>query len=85
MTKYEPEIKKPNYKRFYKESEHKKFYSSILDADKPIEVAHTLRNANPLSHASAGLIDKDSTSSDLDDSIEDMGKLIDQFRRNNGL
>jgi len=42
-----------------------------------IENAHKLRNANPLSYASAGLIDKDSTSSDLDDSIEDMGKLID--------
>lgn len=80
VTKYEPDAKKPNYKRFYKEPEHKKFYSSILDADKTIEVAHKLRNANPLSHASAGLIDKDSTSSDLEDSIEEMGKLIDKYR-----
>lgn len=66
--------KRPNYNRFYKEPEHKKFYSSITDADKVIENAHKLRNANPLSYAYAGLIDKDSTSSDLDDSIEDMGK-----------
>ncbi len=80
VTKYEPDAKKPNDKRFYKEPEHKKFYSSILDADKTIEVAHKLRNANPLSHASAGLIDKDSTSSDLEDSIEEMGKLIDKYR-----
>lgn len=85
VTKYEPDAKKPNYKRFYKEPEHKRFYSSIPDADNVIQTAHKLRNANPLSHASAGLIDKDSTSNDLDDSIEDMGKLIDQFRRKNGL
>ena len=85
VTKYEPDVKKPNYKRFYKEIEHIQFYSSIPDADKTIEIAHKLRNANPLSHASAGLIDKDSTSNDLDASIKDMEKLIDQFRRNNGL
>lgn len=85
VTKYEPDVKKPNYKKFYSKSEHKKFYSSIPDADKTIEVAHKLRNANPLSHASAGLIDKDSTSCDLDDSINEMGKLIDQFRKKNGL
>ena len=85
VTKYEPDVKKPNYKKFYSESEHKKFYSSIPDADKTIEVAHKLRNANPLSHISAGLIDKDSTSCDLDDSINEMGKLIDQFRKKNGL
>ena len=84
-TKYEANAKRPNYNRFYKEGEHKRFYSSIPNADSVIETAHKLRNANPLSHASAGLIDKDSTSSDLDDSIENMGKLIDQFRRNNGL
>lgn len=85
VTKYESDAKKPNYKRFYKEPEHKKFYSSIPYADKTIEVAHKLRNSNPLSHASAGLIDMDSTSSDLNDSIEEMGKLVDQFRRKNGL
>lgn len=85
VTKYESDAKKPNYKRFYREPEHKKFYSSIPYADKTIEVAHKLRNSNPLSHASAGLIDMDSTSSDLNDSIEEMGKLVDQFRRKNGL
>lgn len=84
-TKYEPDAKRPNYNRFYKEPEHKRFYSSITDADSVIKTAYKLRNANPLSHASAELIDKDSTSNDLDDSIEDMGKLIDQFRRKNGL
>ncbi|MDY5940733.1 MAG: AbiA family abortive infection protein [Eubacteriales bacterium] len=84
-TKYEANAKRPNYNRFYKEGEHKRFYSSIPNADSVIETAHKLRNANPLSHASAGLIDKDSTSSDLDDSIKNMGKLIDQIRRNNGL
>ena len=85
VTNYEPDVKRPNYNRFFKESEHKKFYSSIPDADRVIQTAHNLRNANPLSHASAGLIDKDSTSSDVEDSIADMRKLIDQFRRKNGL
>ena len=85
VTKYEPDAKKPNYNRFYTENDHKKFYSSVPNSDDVIKKAHKLRNANPLSHASAGLIDKDSTSSDLDDSIEDMGKLIDQFRKKKGL
>ena len=85
VTNYEPNAKGPNYNRFYKEVEHKNFYSSIPNAYSIIETAHKLRNANPLSHASADLIDKDSTSSDLDKSIEDMKKLIDKFRRKNGL
>ncbi len=79
-TKYEPDAKRPNYNRFYKEGEHKKFYSSIPNADNVIETAHKLRNSNPLSHASAGLIDKDSTVSGLDNSIKEMSKLIDKFR-----
>ena len=79
-TKYEPDAKRPNYNRFYKEGEHKKFYSSIPNADNVIETAHKLRNSNPLSHASAVLIDKDSTVSGLDNSIKEMSKLIDKFR-----
>lgn len=85
VTKYEPNAKRPNYNKFYKENEHKRFYSSITDADKTIEAAHNLRNANPLSHASAELIDSDSTSKDIDRSIMAMGKLIDHFRTQNGL
>ena len=85
VTNYEPGAKRPNYNRFYKEPEHKKFYSSIPDADSIIQTAHKLRNANPLSHASAGLIDKDSTANDLDNSITEMNRLIDRFRAINQL
>lgn len=85
VTKYEPETKRPNYKKFYKEAEHRNFYSSISGAEKIIETAHTLRNANPLSHASAGLIDSDSTSKDLGESIKAMQNLINDFRKNKGL
>jgi AbiA family abortive infection protein len=85
ITKYEPTAKKPNYNRFYKEAEHKSFYSSIPDSDQTIETAHKLRNANPLSHASAGLIDSDGTSHDIDQSITAMEKLIEQFRLKTGL
>ena len=80
ITKYEPDTKRPNYNRFYNNSEHKKFYSSVTDADKVIEKAHKLRNANPLSHASAELIDSDSSAKDLENSISEMTKLIDSFR-----
>ncbi len=85
VTNNEPDVKRSNYNSFFKESEHKEFYSSIPDADRVIHTAHNLRNANPRSHVSAGLIEEDSASSDLDDSIDNTGKLIDQFRRNNGL
>ena len=79
-TNYEPTAKKPNYKKFYKEIEHIHFYSSIPDSNKVIAAAHKLRNANPLSHASAGLIDSNSTTKDIDDSIDNMAQLIDKYR-----
>lgn len=78
-------IKKPNYNNFYKKPVHCKFYASIPEADKTIEISHKLRNENPLSHSSAGLIDKDSTSNDIDDAIKRMRKLIDRFLSKNSL
>ena len=78
--KYEPDAKRPNYKLFYKEAEHKKFYNGISNSDAIIKKAHDLRNQNPLSHSSAELIDHDSTSSDIDQSIRDMEMLIDIMR-----
>ena len=42
--------------------------------------AHDLRKANPMSHSSAGLIDKSTTSQDLKYSIEDSASLIDKYR-----
>ena len=78
--KYEPDAKRPNYKLFYKETEHKKFYNGISNSEAIIKKAHDLRNQNPLSHSSAELIDHDSTSSDIDQSIRDMEMLIDIMR-----
>lgn len=78
--KYEPNCKKPNYKGFYKESSFKTFYKDIDNSEKIIKQAHDLRNANPMSHSSAGLIDKSTTSQDLKCSIEDLASLIDKYR-----
>ena len=79
-TRYEPNARRPNYNKFYKEPELKKFYSSITNADMVIENAHKLRNANPLSHASAELIDGNNTTQDINNSIAEMINLIDKYR-----
>lgn len=74
--KNDSHMKKPNYKGFYKEKVFISFYSEI-DYSKPIiETAHRLRNANPLSHSSSELIDNESTTDDLKQSIKKLTKLI---------
>lgn len=70
---------KPDYKAFYKESQLKNFYSEIENSRKIIQKAHKLRNANPLSHSSAELIDRTSTTSDLKDCIKKMNYLIEGY------
>ncbi|MDU5809219.1 MAG: Abia family HEPN domain-containing protein [Finegoldia magna] len=45
-----------------------------------MKCAHDLRNANPMSHSSAGLIDKSTTSNDLKKCIDDLNSLIDNYR-----
>ena len=77
---FDPNAKRPNYKLYYKEGEHKKFFAEIPGSDVVIKKAHELRNANPLSHSSADLIDRDSTSRDIDTSIQDLEMLIDKMR-----
>lgn len=72
----DPKLKKPNYKGFYKEKTFIDFYSSISDSKKVIEVAHKLRNANPLSHSSSELLDSNDTSDDLCKSIKALSALI---------
>lgn len=69
-------LKEPNYKSFYKEGKLKKFYEKINKSDEIIEYSHYLRNSNPMSHASAELIDKDSSSYDIDCNIKSLSKLI---------
>ena len=75
--------KKPNYNGFYQESAAKKLYNEIPDSDKIIKEAHKLRNTNPLSHASAELIDSKSTSKDLKNSINDLISIIDEYMDKN--
>ena len=75
------EGKKPNYKGFYKEKAFLGFYAEIEDSETIISTAHNLRNSNPISHSSSGLIDHKNTAKELDDSIKDLSKLIFQYIR----
>lgn len=77
---YEPSCKKPNYKGFYKEQAFKTFYKKIDNSEEIIKRAHELRNANPMSHSSAGLIDKSTTTKEIKSCIEDLNSLIDNYR-----
>lgn len=70
------EKKKPNYKGFYEEKILIELYKSIPDSDTIIKRAHKIRNKNPLSHASAELIDNDTTYKDILKSIEDLTLLV---------
>ena len=75
----DPRCKKPNYNGYYKEGAFKSLYAGITDCDAVIEKAHKLRNANPLSHSSAGLIDSNSSSHDLMDTEKELDRLINQY------
>ena len=69
-------MKKPNFKGFYKESAFVTFYSRVVNSEKVIKKAHKLRNANPLSHSSSELLDNESTTDDLKQSIKDLTSII---------
>lgn len=75
--------KKPNYNKFYRESELKKFYANIFSAEESIKNAQNLRNQNPLNHASAELLNKSSTTKDLKKSIKNLSCIIDTYINNN--
>lgn len=68
--------KHPNYKGFYAMGVFCKFYSCIEGSKEIIERAHKLRNENPVSHSSASLIENDSTTEDLYETIEDLDSLL---------
>ena len=57
----------------------KNLYKGIEDSENVIHISHKLRNSNPISHSSAGLIDDDGGSVKLLRSIEGLGKLIKGF------
>lgn len=72
------QLKRPNYKGFYKE----RAISDFIKSDRQrscYKKAHELRNSNPLSHASSGLLDSDKTSTELLKSIKDLSVLIDGY------
>ena len=71
--------KRPNYKGFYKENKFTKFYAGIENSESIISNAQNLRNANPISHSSSGLIDRKDTAKELGDSIKELSKLIFQY------
>lgn len=79
ITKLDPKEKKPNFKKYYTESTIKAVYQDIEGSEAIIKAAHELRNANPVAHSSAGLIDKKDTASELSDSIDAMKQLIKDF------
>lgn len=81
----DPRCKKPNYKGYYQEGDFKRLYQGIPDSESVIKQAHKLRNANPLSHSSAGLIDSDSSSEDLKDTQIKLDKLIHLYAVNKHL
>ena len=75
----------PSYQSYYREKDFMNLYSGIVNADAIIKQAHELRNANPLSHSSAGLIDNDSTSQNLENAKRNLESLIDQYSKMKGI
>lgn len=68
--------KKPNYKNYYTESQLKGFYQSISGSDSVIHRAHKLRNANPITHASAEILNNDNSTKALLSSVDEMTRLL---------
>jgi AbiA family abortive infection protein len=66
----------PNYKKYYTENELKTLYSDIKNSESIIKEAHKIRNGNPLSHASAELLDRNTTENDIIKSVKDLVFLI---------
>lgn len=77
--KIESNHNKPNFNKFYRVGECKKFYKKIANSETILNTAHMLRNANPMIHSSAELIDESSTSDDLKSIIDDLKALIEEF------
>ena len=78
-----PRRKKPNYNGYYQEKDLLSLYIGISNSESVIKQAHKLRNANPLSHSSSELVDKDNTSKDLMDTQKDLDSLIEKYSVNN--
>lgn len=73
----DPKLKKPNYNGFYGETALKKVYSDIDNSENTIRNAQKkLRHANPLIHSSSELLNRNSTSADLCQSINALSTLV---------
>ncbi|QQK06960.1 AbiA family abortive infection protein [Miniphocaeibacter halophilus] len=72
--------KKPNIKKYYSNKSLSRVYKKIDNAEKIIKKAHDLRNASPINHSSAELINKGKSNNELkaeiDESILEMKFLI---------
>ena len=77
--------KVPNYKGFYSEGALKRLYNGLEDSDAIIRQAHRIRNSNPLSHASAELVDNVNSTSDLMQTVEGLKKLISEYIQESGV
>jgi len=67
---------KPNYKNYYKESALINLYSDCAGSENIIKDAHKLRNSNPLSHASAELIDRNDSSAEVIEVIAKLNEML---------
>lgn len=79
ITKLDLKEKKPNFKNYYTESTIKAVYQDIDGSEAIIKEAHELRNANPVAHASAGLVDRKDTAGELAASNDALKQLIKDF------
>ncbi|MBQ5328807.1 MAG: AbiA family abortive infection protein [Oscillospiraceae bacterium] len=75
----QPDDKRPNYKKFYQERTLKQFYKNIENSNEIIKKAQNLRNSNPISHASSGLLDNKNTTDELNKSVSELSGLIVEY------
>ena len=75
----------PSYQSYYREKDFKDLYSGLPNVEAIIKQDHDLRNANPLLHSSAGLIDDNSTSQNLVNAKRNLDTLIDQYSQMKGI
>lgn len=71
--------KRPNYRGFYKEKAFCDFYKDIEGSTEIIEKAHKLRNENPVSHSSARIIENNSTTIDIYQTIKDLENILHRY------
>lgn len=75
----DPKDKSPNYNKYYRDKTVQKVYASIPGSTAIISTAFSLRNSNPVAHASAELVDREDSEAAILQSISDLKKLICDF------